>query len=139
MPTFTHGKKAVFKVGTAGTPAVVVDISSTVDHVSFPHTQDTAEVSALGNTAKAFLVGLSAGTFDVEGPFDPTTDAQLAALVGLDTPVNFEYGPVGSTTGSPKYTGTIILTSYETTAVVNDAVKYRSAFQVTGAVTRTSY
>lgn len=138
MPTFRHGKSAVFKIGSAGTPGTVVDISSAVTEVGFPRSIETGETTAFGSSAKSYLVGLSDATISVNGSFDATFDAQLAGLVGVDS-VSFEYGPAGSTSTYIKYTGTCVLTSYELSSSVGDIVKFTAQFQVTGAITRGAY
>lgn len=138
MPTFRHGKSAVFKIGTSGTPGTATDISNTVTEVSFPREIETAETTAFGSSAKTYIVGLSDATLSISGSFDATVDAQLAGLVGVDG-VAFEYGPEGSATGRIKYTGSCVLTSYETAASVGDLVTFSAEFQVSGAVTRGTY
>lgn len=136
MPTFRHGKSAVFKVGSAATPTTVVDISNTLDDVTFPRPVETGETTTFGNSAKTYVVGLTDGTISISGKFDATVDAQMAGILGFDTPVSFEYGPEGSTAGRVKYSGSAILTSYETASPVGDVVTISGEFQVTGAVTR---
>ena len=137
MPTFRHGKSTVFKVdNNAGT---LTDISNTLTDVSFPQSVDTAETSAFGASAKAYIVGLTDGTFSGSGNFDATVDAHLAAIVGKADSVSFEYGPEGSTATYVKYTGEALLTSYEKSGAIGDVVTYSAEFQVTGAITRGTY
>jgi hypothetical protein len=138
MPTFKHGKNAVFKIGSSGAPSTATDISTAVTDVTFPRSIDTAETTAFGSSAKSYIVGLTDATISVSGSFDATYDAQLAGLAGVDG-VAFEYGPTGSTTGLIKYTGSCVLTSYETTSAIGDVVKFKAQFQVTGAITRATY
>ena len=138
MPTFRHGKSAVFKIGSSATPGTVVDISSAITEVGFPRSIETGETTAFGSSAKTYLVGLSDATISINGSFDATYDAQLAGLIGVDA-VSFEYGPAGSTSTYVKYTGTCVMTSYETSSPVGDIVKFTAAFQVTGAITRATY
>jgi len=137
MPTFRHGKSTVFKVdNNAGS---LTDISNTLTDVSFPQSVDTAETSAFGASAKAYIVGLTDATLSVSGNFDATVDAHLAAIVGKADSVSFEYGPEGSTATYVKYTGEALLTSYEKSGAIGDVVTYSAEFQVTGAITRGTY
>jgi hypothetical protein len=138
MATFRHGKSAVFKIGSSGTPGTATDISNVLDDVSFPRTIGTGETTAFGATAKTYIVGLADGTISIKGKFDATVDAQVAGLAGVDG-VAFEYGPEGSTTGRVKYTGTCVMTKYEVGAPVGDVVTVSAEFQVSGAVTRATY
>jgi len=137
MPTFTHGKSTVFKIDDSG--GTLRDISDTLTDVSFPRSVDTAETSSFGDSAKTYIVGLSDATISVSGNFDATVDGYLSGVIGLATPLEFEYGPEGSTAPDVKYTGTCFLTSYEKSGAIGDVVTYSAEFQVTGAVTRGAY
>jgi hypothetical protein len=137
MPTFRHGKATVFKLDNAS--ATLTDISNTLTDVSFPAKVDTAEVTAFGASAKAYIVGLTDGTISISGTFDATVDALFAGVVGFATALNWNYGPEGSTAGFVKYTGTGFVTSYQKSGTVGDVVKYSADIQVTGAVTRTTF
>lgn len=132
---FAHGSNAVFKVDNSSD--VLTDISSYVKSVSFPRTIETAETTTLGKTAKCYIAGLEDATISIEGPFDPTLDALLDGI--RRTEVDFEYGPQGSDSGAVKYTGKCILTSYEATTGVDGVGSYSAEFQVTDAITRSTY
>ena len=132
MAVFTHGKKAQFTLNA-------VDISTILTDVNFPQTVATAETSALQSVAKSFVVGLQDATIALQGNFDATTDAQVSALVGQDAPVPFVFGPMGPTTGNPKYSGNAIITSYDKQRGIAAIVKATVNLQVTGAVVRSVY
>jgi hypothetical protein len=134
MPTFRHGKSTTFKIDDNG--GTLRDISNTLTDVSFPQSVDTAETSSFGSSAKTYIVGLTDGTLSVSGNFDATVDGYIAGTVGFATPLEFEYGPEGSTSGYVKYSGTAILTSYEKSGAIGDVVTYSAEYQITGAVTR---
>lgn len=135
MP-FTHGSKAVFKIGNASN--TLTDISQYLTSVQYSPEVDTAEVTTLGATAKAYVAGLRDATISIEGIFEPAVDALLSGIIGLDAR-SFEYGPQGSTTGNVKYSGSCILTSYEVSTGLDGAGTFSAEFQVTGAVTRGTY
>jgi hypothetical protein len=137
MPTFRHGKATVFKIDNAS--ATLTDISNTLTDVGFPAKVDTAEVTAFGNSAKAYIVGLTDGTISLSGSFDATVDSLLSGVLGYATALNFQYGPEGSTTGYVKYTGTGFVTDYSKSGSVGAVVKYTATVQITGAVTRTTW
>jgi hypothetical protein len=137
MPTFRHGKAAVFKVdNTAGT---LTDISNTLNSISFPREAETLETTSFGSSDRSYVVGFKNQTISVEGSFDATVDAHLAGILGQEATVSFEYGPEGSTSPNVKYTGEALMTSYESSAGVGDIVSYSAEFQITGAVTRGTY
>lgn len=133
---FVHGKSAVFKLDDSG--GTLRDLSSYLNDVSLSRDIETAETTTFGvaGSAKTYIVGLSDATFSISGLFDATADGYLAGVLGASATLSFEYGPAGSTAGLVKYTGECIMTSYEVSAAVGDAVQASADFQVTGAITR---
>ncbi|MGH2671040.1 MAG: hypothetical protein ACRDH5_18345, partial [bacterium] len=77
MPTFRHGKGAVFKLDDSA--GVLRDISTSVDEVTLPRTADLAETTAFLSTGKSYLVGLPDNRVAVRGHFSAD------ALTGSDT------------------------------------------------------
>jgi hypothetical protein len=132
---FNHGSKASFQVND-GTS--LRDLSSYLTSVSFPQSVDTAEVTALGATAKSYIVGLKDSTISIEGIYDPTADGYLNTIAGLTAATAFEYYPNGTPVGStkPKFSGNCFLVSYEVSTPVDGAASFTAEFQVSGAVTR---
>jgi hypothetical protein len=137
MPTFRHGKSAVFKVDNSG--GSLTDISDTLNSVSFPREAETLETTSFGSSDRTYVVGFKNATISVEGSFDATVDTHLAGILGQEASVSFEYGPEGSTSTFTKYTGECLMTSYETSAGVGDIVTYSAEFQITGVITRGAY
>lgn len=136
---FVHGKSAVFKLDDSG--GTLRDLSAYLNDVSFPRDIETAETTTFGvsGSAKTYITGLTDATLSISGLFDSTADGYLAGVVGQSATLSFEYGPAGSTGGLVKYTGECILTSYEVSASVGDSVQASADFQVTGAITRTTW
>jgi hypothetical protein len=137
MPTFRHGKSAVFKIDDSG--GTLRDISDVCNSVSFPRDAEVLETTSFGSNDRTYIVGFKNATISVEGSFDATVDGYLSGILGQDATVSFEYGPEGSTSPRTKYTGEAILTSYENSAGVGDVVNFSAEFQITGAVTRGTY
>lgn len=137
MPTFRHGKSASFKVDNAA--GSLTDISNTLNSVSFPREAETLETTSFGSSDRTYVVGFKNATISVEGSFDATVDTHLAAILGQDASVSFEYGPEGTTSTFTKYTGECFMTSYEQSAGVGDIVTYSAEFQITGAITRGAF
>jgi len=135
MP-FVHGKTAVFKLDDSG--GTLRDLSAYLNDVGFPRNIDTAETTTFGvsGSSKTYIVGLNDATISVSGLFDATADGYLAGVLGQSATLSFEYGPAGSTGGNIKYSGECIMTSYEVSASVGDAVQATAQFQVTGVITR---
>lgn len=133
---FVHGKTAVFKIDDSG--GTLRDISAYLNDVGFPRNIDTAETTTFGvsGSSKTYIVGLNDATISISGLFDATADGYLAGVLGQSATLSFEYGPAGSTGGNIKYSGECIMTSYEVSAAVGDAVQATAQFQVTGSITR---
>ena len=133
---FVHGKTAVFKLDDSG--GTLRDLSAYLNDVGFPRNIDTAETTTFGvsGSSKTYIVGLNDATISVSGLFDATADGYLAGVLGQSATLSFEYGPAGSTGGNIKYSGECIMTSYEVSASVGDAVQATAQFQVTGVITR---
>lgn len=138
---FVHGKGGVFKIDNAA--GTLQTLTAYVDQWSISNSVDMAETTTMGSEVKTYLSGQSDATISVSGLYDSTAstgpDVVLQGLIGLETTSTFELGPEGSTSGKIKYTGESFLTGYEITAAGGDVVKFTADFQVTGAVTKTTF
>lgn len=137
----TVGTQINFEIGSNGTPTTLVTtLSNKVSNVDFSRTQDLPDVTAFnGNGARAFAVGLNEGEFGVEFFWDATVDAHLNGLINYTTAISFQYGPDGSTSGYPKYTGSCFLSDLSTPQTVGDVKKFSATFKVTGSITRSTF
>ena len=142
MPTFKHGKNAQFSIdGSAGS---LVDISDTLNTISMPRAIETAETTAFGTQDKTYIVGLSDATISLSGMLDQATDVHIKTMsanlkAGTLASASFQYGPMGSTSTFPKFTGEAIVTAYDITSPVGDVLTYSLELQVTGAITQGVY
>jgi hypothetical protein len=92
MPTFRHGKSAVFKVDNSG--GSLTDISDTLNSVSFPRDIETLETTSFGSSDRSYVVGFKNATISVEGSFDATVDAAPCWDLSVKMPLfHFEFGP----------------------------------------------
>jgi hypothetical protein len=128
---FAHGKSGYIKIGAN-------NLSTYCNSIDFPATVDTAETSTFGSTSKTYVVGLIDHTLTVEGLVDPTGDQYFEAMIGAAA-ATFYYGPAGSTVGNKGYTGSCIMTGYNPSTPIGDAVKFTSSFQISGTVTRGTF
>lgn len=129
-----HGKSAVFQVQDSG--GTLRDLSSYLTSDGLSREADTPEVTAKGDNSKNYIAGLFDGSIPIEGNFDVVVDGYLAGI--LNVARTFEYYPAGTPVGAtkPKYSGSVILTSYEVEAPVDDKVGFSGEFQITGDVVR---
>lgn len=126
--------------GSNGTPTTEVDVSTKVKTFSFPREQDMLDVTAFGTSGfRSFAVGLQSATFPAEFYWDTTIDTHLSGLMGYTTAVEFIYGPDGTTSGRPKYTGTMFLQNMDSSATVGEIKLISATFQISGVITRTTY
>jgi len=138
------GKNAGLHVRAAGAATgTATNISSYLNSIDFPRTQDTAEVTTFNssNMAKTYVTTLNDATLSVEGVWSTTPDGILSGLIGASSGSEFWYQtPSTSAVTSPfvQYTGKAILTSYSPPSGVGDAVTFSADFQVTGTITRTT-
>lgn len=138
-PTFKHGKGAVFYFATGGSSASAVNLSSGTDTTDLERSVDKAETTTYGDNDKTYLAGLRDATIKYSGPFSSTHAKKIEAMLGNSTGGYFIFGPEGSASGSRKYKGSCIIESYKVGAPVGDRVSIEAGFQVTGAITSTSF
>jgi hypothetical protein len=133
LPTFYHGKDAaVFITDSGGTERNLTDVATSV---GIPVEVETAEVTTFNDDDKVYVTGLRDRTISLEGKWDATVDGYLAGLLG-GTARAWKVFPAGSASGRPYYSGSAILTSYEVSAEIGDAIGFSAEFQNSGAVTR---
>lgn len=134
MPAFKHGKDAVLKV--ADNTAALRDITNVSNSSGLARSCDAAEVTTFGQGDKAYIAGLRDATIPIDGLADTTVDGYLTGILGWGTPVAWELYPMGSATGFPKYSGSAILTRYESRADLGGAVAVSGELQNSGTITR---
>lgn len=137
MPTFRHGKSAVFKIDDSG--GTLRDISDACDSISFPQVIEPSETTAFGKSFKTYIVGLRDTTISISGKFDATYDGYISGVLGQATLLDYEYGPAGSTGGFIKYSGTCLVTSYSLQSTVADVVTFSLELQSSDTVTRATW
>ena len=129
---FRHGKHG--DVSVDGT-----SLTAYCDSQSLSISNDTAETSVFGISWKTFLEGMASGEFEIGGNYDPTATTgpadKLFGLIGGGAVTVILY-PGGNDTGQQSYSASCILTAYNETSGIGDAVKFTASFQVTGAVTQ---
>jgi hypothetical protein len=128
MPTFVHGSKA--KVLANG-----YDLSTYFKSVASTSTVETSEVSTLGATSKAYIVGLDDGKLSVDGFYDPSTGASDAVLQGIIGTTSLWTCVMGvDAVGARGYGASTIETSVATGADIGGAVSVKAEGQATGGV-----
>lgn len=136
---FQHGKSGYWSINDGSER----DLSTFLTEVSFPRELDLAETTTFGSTFKTNLAGVTDATMSISGFWDPTAttgpDAVLAGVFAALTARVIIYGPYGNTGGQVKYTFSAICTSYEVSGSVDGAVEFSAEFQLSTAVSRTTF
>lgn len=123
---FIHGKSAVVLQNE-------FNLSTYFNDISISRSIETAETTAFGASAKAYIVGLIDGTLSLSGMFDGSAnaiDAEMTDVLGVNAGAVISASVSGVTTiGTRMISTTGKLTSYEVTAPVGDVVSANAEFQ----------
>lgn len=108
-----------------------------------PGPRELNDATVLGNAGRSWHPTLEAGTITLELMWDETAttgpDAVFGPLRTHTAAVDFEYGPMGSTAGYIKYSGTCWVRNYQITSRVGSLVTARAELNVNGQVTRGTF
>ena len=116
-------------VTTGGTPATIGELLSW----TVTMTTDAVDTTSMGDTARTFQKGLSAGTASMSLYLDPDSAVQQDLLQG-DT-IDAEFFMEGTDSGATKYTGSFIVTSVERGTTLDGIATLNTELQLTGALT----
>lgn len=125
---FSHGSSAqLFLDDTGGTER---EFTTYLTDGGLDNSLDTAETTALSNTAKAYIAGLKDHTMSCAGHYDPTAEGYLNGIHGNRASVQVKYFPAGSASGRTFYDGTAICTSLNIKSDVSDrnAIEFELQF-----------
>lgn len=139
---FIHSKLSKISVDNAA--GSLTDISDSCDTVDFPEDLELVETTTFGSTSKTYLVGFADGKLSVGGSWNRTLHTQMAAVKaafrdGTIASSSVQYGPEGVDVGDIKVTFEAVLVSYKKNSAVKDQVKWEAEYQITGAVTETTF
>lgn len=129
---FTHGKDAVIQFDNAADS--LTDFTQYVTEVGITMNGEAIDVTTLGDTWRDFIGGIKGATITMNGIYDPTVDAALFAAV--NTAKSIQWDPQGSGSGLPRFTGEMIITSYNPTSPIGGASTWTASGTVDGTLTR---
>src|SRR6185312_17017082 len=116
---FGPGRNGIFSLDNgAGSPT---DISAYLNKVDATFSVTAGDTTTFGASAETEIPVIKNGDkITFSGLLDPTPHTQLGTIYNNgggqttgNTSLSFVYGPMGSTTGNPKFTGECFLTSYK--------------------------
>ena len=128
------GTSGVAKFDVGGSATTIASVIS----FTLTNTGDVIETSAMGNTARTYIPGLTNATASMSLYFVDGDSAQAALQSAPGSAAaTIELYPSGETTGQ-KLSGEMIVTSFEISAANDGAVTAEVAGQITGALTVTN-
>lgn len=128
------GTSGVAKFDVGGSATTIASVIS----FTLTNTGDVIETSAMGNTARTYVPGLTNATASMSLYFVDGDAAQAALQTAPGSAAaSIELYPSGETTGQ-KLSGEMIVTSFEISAANDGAVTAEVAGQITGALTVTN-
>lgn len=117
-----------------------VDLSSYADGISFGFPVDMLDTSTFGSSSKSFVPGFTGGDdIVINFRYDPTVEAQLAAISPLTATSSLIISPEGTTTGNAKKMMETFLMDYKVSASPESIDEIVATFRKTGAVTHTTW
>jgi len=128
MATHFGSDGAVKLVTTGGSVATVGELLNW----TVTMTTDAVETTSMGDTARTFQKGLSAGTGSMSLYLDPDDAVQQDILQG-DT-IDAEFFVEGTDSGDTKYSGSFIVTSVERGTTMDGIATLNAELQLTGAL-----
>lgn len=143
--SFGPGRLGILSLDNgAGAPTDISAYVSKVD-ADFPVTMgDTTTLGSGSETGIPVIKGMS--KIQVSGVTDPAVTTQLGVIRsnggGLTTTnasLSFIYGPMGSATGNPKYTGECFLSDFKLSTDVKSPNTWTAELSTTGDVTAGVY
>lgn len=122
---FSHGRTGqLFAKDSGGTER---ELTAYLSDAALDQSADLAEVTALSNTAKAYIAGIKDRTMKISGFYDPTPVGYLEGIYNVATQV--KYFPAGSAAGRLYYDGTAILNTLNYKSDITDANAVEGEFQ----------
>lgn len=126
---FAHGRLTVLKLNA-------VDLSAWTDNTDFTDEADVHDTSTYGKSAHTKAGGLLNSSFSVGGTYDAAASAVEATVRPLiGTTVAVELGPEGSTAAKKKFTGNVVVKSFNTSHPVAGMVKWKADLEGTDVLT----
>jgi hypothetical protein len=131
---------ATFMLNNASVTINSVDLSSYVTSVTLSQSADNLEDTAMGDTSRSYIGGLTSGTVDIEFNADfaaSKTEATIFPLVGTSTAVVVKPVAASVSATNPSYSFNAIVTSWDTlNGSVGEIATHSVSWPITGAITK---
>ena len=131
---------AEFMLNDASITINSVDLSTYVTSVTLSQSADSLETTAMGDTARTFIAGLTNGTIDIDFNADfaaSKTEATIYPLVGTTTAVVVKPGSGSVSSTNPSYTFNVVVTEWDTlNGSIGELATHSVSWQIAGAITK---
>jgi len=131
---------AEFMLNNASVTINSVDLSSYVTSVTLSQSADTLETTAMGDTARTFIGGLTNGTVDIDFNADfaaSKTEATIYPLVGTTTAVVVKPVDASVSATNPSYTFNVVVTEWDTlNGSIGELATHSVSWQIAGAIVK---
>lgn len=127
-----HNALTAFYLGEDG--QALVDLTPALTSLSWQQRTPPYDVTPIGFTHRAYLAGITEATLVLEGLWSPTVGAALQHFAECER-LTFVYGPAGTATGRPRYTGHAVVARYRVMTAPTGLLTFLLELQVTETVT----
>jgi hypothetical protein len=131
---------AEFMLNNASVTINSVDLSSYVTSVTLSQSADSLETTAMGDSARTFIGGLTNGTVDIDFNADfaaSKTEATIFPLVGTTTAVVVKPVDASVSATNPSYTFNVVVTEWDTlNGSIGELATHSVSWQIAGAITK---
>ena len=131
---------AEFQLNNASITINSVDLSTYVTSVTLSQSADSLETTAMGDTARTFIAGLTNGTIDIDFNADfaaSKTEATIYPLVGTTTAVVVKPVAASVSATNPSYTFNVIVNEWDTlNGSIGELATHSVSWQIAGAITK---
>ena len=131
---------AEFQLNNASITINSVDLSSYGTSVTLSQSADSLETTAMGDTARTFIAGLTNGTIDIDFNADfaaSKTEATIYPLVGTTTAVVVKPVAASVSATNPSDTFNVIVNEWDTlNGSIGELATHSVSWQIAGAITK---
>ena len=131
---------AEFMLNDASVTINSVDLSTYVTSVTLSQSADSLETTAMGDSARTFIAGLTNGTIDIDFNADfaaSKTEATIYPLVGTTTAVVVKPVAASVSATNPSYTFNVVVTEWDTlNGSIGELATHSVSWQIAGAITK---
>ena len=131
---------AEFMLNDASITINSVDLSTYVTSVTLSQSADSLETTAMGDSARTFIGGLTNGTLDIDFNADfaaSKTEATIYPLIGTVTTVVVKPASGSVSATNPSFSFNVIVTEWDSlNGSIGELATHSVSWQIAGAITK---